>query len=87
MIKSLQLLAAGILLTLTTVTAGVPTNGGSYRMPANVTADDYIAQTIILKVKDQYRASCTNEQINIAAVQRIIASVDQESLAKIFLVI
>ena len=84
MIKSLQLLAASLLLTLTTVTAGVPGAGQSYRIPANVTADDYIAKTIVLKVKDQYRASCTNEQINITAVQRILASTNQQSLAKIF---
>ena len=82
--KTLQLLAAGLLLTLTTVNAGVPTLVQRYRMPVNVTSDDYIAKTIILKVKDQYRSACTNEQINIAAVQRILSAADQVSLGKIF---
>ena len=50
--KTLQLLAAGLLLTLTTVNAGVPTLVQRYRMPASACTKEYIAKTIILKVKE-----------------------------------
>ena len=82
--KSLQLLTAALVLSTNLLFAGNPVSGSRYQMPANVTADDYIAKTIILKVKDQYRGQCSNENVNIPSVQRVLANMGQVDIHKIF---
>lgn len=82
--KSLQLLAAVLMLSTNLLFAGNVGSGSRYQLPANVTADDYMSKTIVLKVKEQYRGLCSNENVNIPSVQRVLSSIGTTDIHKIF---
>lgn len=56
----------------------------SYKLHPNVTANDYMANTIIIKVKDQYRPMCNEQGVNIAALQKGFNSIGLTSVTKKF---
>lgn len=56
----------------------------AYKLPANVTANDYLANTIIFKVKDSYRAMCGEEGVNIPELQKSFSTIGIASVNKKF---
>jgi len=55
-----------------------------FKMPAKITAEDYMSKTVILKIKKEYRTQCSNDQINIAPLEQYLNRVGANGLAKIF---
>ncbi len=55
-----------------------------YKLPPNVTANDYLANTIIIKVKDGYRSSCSEEGVNIPSLQKSFATIGLTAVTKKF---
>jgi hypothetical protein len=53
-------------------------------MPNGITDEDYLAKTIIFKVKSGYRNQCENEKIDIQALQDIFEQLEIKKLAKKF---
>jgi hypothetical protein len=85
MFKKLHLVVAVLLLIGTSVSAGNEKGGAlNYRLPAGVTANDYIQNTIVFRVKDQYRAQCSNESVNVKELNQVLASLQSPVLYKMF---
>lgn len=55
-----------------------------YRLPAKVTSADYLAKTIILRVKPAFRASCSNNKIDHPLFNSFAASIGATQLHKKF---
>jgi subtilisin family serine protease len=55
-----------------------------YRLPAKVTSADYLAKTIILRVKPAFRAVCANEKIGHGLFNNLAASIGMSHLHKKF---
>lgn len=53
-------------------------------MPDGITEQDYIPNTIIFKVKAEFRKQCTNENINISALQDVLNDIGGKELHKKF---
>ncbi len=56
----------------------------SYKLQPNVAAKDYMANTIIFKVKETLRSSCTEQGVNIASLQKSFNAIGITSVNKIF---
>ncbi len=56
----------------------------SYKLQPKVTANDYMANTIIFKVKESFRSSCTEQGVNIASLQKGFNAIGLASVNKIF---
>ncbi len=56
----------------------------AYKLQPNVTANDYMQNTIIIKVKEQFRPMCNEQGVNIAALQKGFNSIGVTSVAKKF---
>jgi subtilisin family serine protease len=56
----------------------------SYSLPATITANDYIAKTIILKVKPVYASICTNNKIEHALFNTMATTIGVNNLQKKF---
>src|SRR4051812_41399676 len=56
----------------------------SYQLPKNVTASEYSANTIILKVKPEYRSKCGENSINIPEVQKLLSTLSSPEVVKMF---
>jgi serine protease len=56
----------------------------TYKMQPNVTAKDYLANTIIIKVKDGLRPMCNEQGVNIPSLQNNLASIGMTSITKKF---
>lgn len=46
--------------------------------------EDYVAKTIIIKLKQQYRSSCSNTSVNLAPLQTLMQELGVKSFAKIY---
>lgn len=55
-----------------------------YKLQPNVTAKDYLANTIIIKVKDAFRPMCSEEGVNIPELQKGFATIGLTSIRKKF---
>ncbi len=56
----------------------------SYKLPKGISPSDYISNTIIFKVKDNYRSFCNETGINISNLQNKLNSLGSVSIAKKF---
>jgi serine protease len=56
----------------------------SYSLPATITANDYIANTIILKVKPAYASICSNNRIEHALFNSLASAIGVSNLHKKF---
>ncbi|HWY09844.1 MAG TPA: S8/S53 family peptidase [Bacteroidia bacterium] len=56
----------------------------AYKLQPNVAAKDYMANTIIFKVKETLRSSCTEQGVNIPSLQKSFNTVGITSVNKIF---
>lgn len=56
----------------------------SFRMQPNLTTQDYLAKTVVLKVKDTYRQACSTNAIELQKLQGIFQSIGVTSVKKIF---
>ena len=55
-----------------------------FEMPKDITSEDYSAQTLIFKVKPEYRKFCNNESINISALQEVLSDLVIDQFFKPF---
>lgn len=55
-----------------------------YRLPEKVTSSDYLAKTIILRVKPSFRASCSNDKIDHPLFNSFASSIGAVQLHKKF---
>lgn len=56
----------------------------NYKLPAKVTANDYLSNTIIIKVKDSFRPMCTEQGVNIPVLQKSFNTIGLTSVTKKF---
>jgi serine protease len=56
----------------------------NYKLPAGIQSSDYLAKTIIIKVKDTYRSSCSEQGVVIPALQKSLNTIGTNSLVKKF---
>lgn len=56
----------------------------TYKMQPNVTAKDYLANTIIIKVKEAFRPMCSEQGVNIPALQKSFATIGLSTITKKF---
>ncbi len=56
----------------------------TYQLQPGVTANDYFANTIIIKVKPEYRSSCSENDIQIIALQKLINQFSIVEIKKMF---
>lgn len=56
----------------------------SFVLPKEAKASDYAAKTIVFKVNEQYRNSCSNDKINDAAIQQQLNILGVVELKKLF---
>ncbi len=56
----------------------------AYKLPANTTVDDYMANTIIIKVNPLYRNSCTEKEIKNSALEKVFQNFGVSNLHKKF---
>ena len=80
---------AGLLLSLSTLSFASDVNDISkgkkpFELSENVTEKDYIAQTIIFKVKSEYRSSCQNNSVAIEGLNKVLTQLNAKGLAKQF---
>jgi subtilisin family serine protease len=55
-----------------------------YQLPADIQADEYLPQTIIVKVKPQYRHWCSIERIAEPQLQAALQLIEAKSVRKMF---
>lgn len=85
MFKKLHLVVAVLLLIGNSVSAGNEKGGAlTYRLPVGVTSTDYIQNTIVFRVKGQYRSQCSNESVNVKELNQVLASLQSPVLFKMF---
>jgi len=58
--------------------------GKYFQMPAKITSEDYMSKTVILKIKKDYRAQCSDDRINIAPLEQYLNQVGAYGLTKMF---
>jgi subtilisin family serine protease len=84
---------AGLLLSLTAFNTfsytikkdGLITNGIDYfKMPSNITKEDYMDKTIIFKVKESYREQCAVNALSVASLNQIMMQLGTTKLEKMF---
>src|SRR6185436_4046866 len=60
-------------------------NGTSgFRMPAGLTATDYLPKTIVFKVKPEYRTACKTTSVEIEKLNSVFNRIGASAVAKIF---
>ena len=57
---------------------------GAYKLPVNTQADDYMANTIIIKVNPLYRNVCTEKEIKNPALAKALQTIGASNLHKKF---
>lgn len=80
MIRNLLLIAGILACSLASYAGGAK----SYHLPAGVSASDYAAKTIIIRVQPGYRSLCSNNEIAIPALQKVMAELNITSFKKVF---
>src|SRR5688572_9867043 len=55
-----------------------------YKMPKGLDPSDYMAKTVILKVKENYRSFCSEQGIALPALQKSITNIGGATLTKKF---
>ena len=55
-----------------------------FKLPANINSEDYLPQTIIFKIKPEFRAICENNRIDHAALRATLDELDISTLEKKF---
>ncbi len=66
------------------ITAGNNSGNSSFKLPQGITKTDYMENTIILRVKPEYRSICLEDRIQASAFNNILANLGQTHLQKIF---
>ena len=56
----------------------------SYQMQEGITSTDYIQNTIVLRVKPEYRSFCSEAGIQIPSIQKILAQLPSVTIRKVF---
>ncbi|MBK9637935.1 MAG: S8 family peptidase [Bacteroidetes bacterium] len=82
----LRLLIISLLLSTSAlmITSSVTAATGSYSIPAGLTTSDYMARTIIFRVKPEFRSLCSENQIVSTPINKILAGLGQTQLFKVF---
>jgi len=62
----------------------VKPTGKYFQMPAKITSEDFMSKTVILKIKKNYRAQCSDDRINIAPLEQFLNQVGANGLTKMF---
>jgi subtilisin family serine protease len=68
-------------LILSTILVSAQSN---YKMQSNVSSKDYLPNTIIFKVKEDHRSSCSEQSVNIASLQTGLNNIGVTSVFKKF---
>ncbi|MFH1320416.1 MAG: S8 family serine peptidase [Bacteroidota bacterium] len=55
-----------------------------FRMPEKITPDEYMSNTVVLKIKKDHRAKCSKSQINIAPLVQYMNQIGSGSVYKKF---
>jgi serine protease len=55
-----------------------------FALPANISMDEFIPNTLVFKVKAQYRAACSRNAFNNAAFDQLMKTVGGSELEKVF---
>src|ERR1041385_6165556 len=79
--------AAALATSVIAKNSGAPTidNSNQHHTPASaLQPDEYMANTIILKVRPEYRSACTNSQIQIPAVIDYFVMIGADNIRKIY---
>ena len=66
------------------IPSAVAAGTGSYSIPAGITTSDYMARTIIFRVKPEFRALCSENQIVSNPINKILFGLGQTQLFKVF---
>ena len=66
------------------IPSAVAAGTGSYSIPAGITTSDYMARTIIFRVKPEFRALCSENQIVSNPINKILFGLGQTKLFKVF---
>jgi len=61
------------------------TGNGYFNMPAGISQEQYIPNTIIFKINEQYRSQCNGDEIDIPVLQNIFSIIKTETVVKKFL--
>lgn len=56
----------------------------TYKLAPNITANDYLPNSIIIKVKDAFRPMCTEQGVNIPALQKSFSTIGMTMVGKKF---
>ena len=72
------------MLLLSLTFSGFGQNSFYFKLPSGATDKDYIQHHIIFKVKSQYASSCSNNQVNIPALNQIFSKLGMNTLMKMF---
>ncbi|MFN0189276.1 MAG: hypothetical protein ACKVQV_11295, partial [Bacteroidia bacterium] len=57
---------------------------GGYSIPSGITTSDYMARTIIFRVKPEFRSMCSVNRIESTPINKILAGLGQTQLFKVF---
>ncbi len=87
--KKITALCFSAILGASTMLAQVPKSSTlkhikHFSIPAGVTMDEFIPQTIVLKVKPQYRNQCSANAINNAVFNSVLSSIGGTGLGQVF---
>ncbi|MBL4734635.1 MAG: hypothetical protein JKY18_04700, partial [Flavobacteriales bacterium] len=63
---------------------GFNTGKTYFQMSPRVTENDYKAKTVILKINQDLRMYCSNEQISIASLQDLLNNIGATGVARMF---
>jgi len=82
----LTLLIYGILTTYTSNASGpsFKASNTNYQIQPGITSSDYLENTIVLRVKPEYRASCTENSIQLPVFQKLVDQLSSAELHKMF---
>ena len=74
-----------ILFSFIILTSNARANGPAvFQMPTGLTAQDYFAKTIIIKVKDEHRSACSVNDIELFALNKVLNAVGVFRVKKMF---
>jgi len=82
--NKLYLLCAGLLLCITVNARNNGKTQVSFRLAPGVTAEDYQASVIVLKMKSEFRPVCFTNSVNDVRMQNLMQRLGTSSLRKIF---
>ncbi|PCJ84392.1 MAG: hypothetical protein COA57_09335 [Flavobacteriales bacterium] len=55
-----------------------------FKMPENVTKEDYLTKNVILKIKPEYKSLCGTDYVNIAILNNFLSEIDAASIKRKF---